>query len=275
MSTEEYLKQFIEDLQYRFSPSTLTNYKRSVNQMFAFTAKPIAGIRKQDLQNWLGHLTEQGYKVATVYLHVCALKSFFSYCVEEEMLIENPAADLAFPRREESIPKYLTAEQLTGLREHVETVRERAIIEILYATGVRISELAAMKKTDINWMERTILIPEGKGKKGRIVLFTPECAEHLQGYLKERTDQLPYVFLNTLETKAINWKHNKFRVYSNELGYRVTHHIMRHTFAAHLAQKGMPLAYIQVLLGHADIQNTKTYTRLYNAARKEMYDKWM
>lgn len=273
--SEAIINNFKSDFQIRFSTSTINNYARSVNQLLEHTEKPVKEITKRDIKNWLCHLTEKGYKAATVYLHVCGLKSFFNYCIEEELITEDPTKHISFPRREEKVPKYLTKEQLAKLREHVgKRVRERAIIEVLYTTGVRISELAAMKKSDINWMERTILIPEGKGKKGRIVLFTPECAAYLQAYLNKRKDHLPYVFLNMLETRPLR-KNNEFQTFTNELGFRVTHHILRHTFAAHLAQKGMPLEYIKTLLGHNDIKNTKIYTRLYNAARKEMYDEWM
>jgi site-specific recombinase XerD len=209
---------------------------------------------------------------------LCGLKTFFSYCEEEGFIMLNPAKEVPYPYREDNIPWYLTTEQLAQLREHVEgSPREGALIEVLYATGVRISELAAMRKTDINWSERYIVIPSGKGKKGRIVIFSQKCADVLQTYLNKRTDKLPYVFTNTKGVNSIGISANKnmFHSFSKQLGFRVTNHILRHTFAAHLAQKGMPLEYIQVLLGHDNIQNTKIYARLYDVARKEMYDEWM
>ncbi|WP_019243128.1 MULTISPECIES: tyrosine-type recombinase/integrase [Bacillus] len=278
MNSEECLKQFTTDLQYRLAKSTLEDYQRSVKQLFIFTKKPFDGITKRDIRNWLSHLVENGYRPATVQVRLSGLKTFFNYCKEEELILLNPAEELPFPRRDETVPCYLKWEQLTQLRKHVERgLRERALIEVLYTTGVRISELAAMKKEDINWSERSILIPSGKGKKGRNVFFTPECAEYLEVYLNKRTDNLPYVFSDAKGIQSFRISTNKlmFRTISKQLGFKVTNHILRHTFAAHLAQKGMPLEYIQVLLGHHNIQTTKVYTRLYDIARKEMYDDWM
>jgi site-specific recombinase XerD len=113
------------------------------------------------------------------------------------------------------------------------------MIEVLYATGVRFGELADMKKSDINWSERSILIQRGKFKKGRIVLFTPKCATHLKAYLDSRTDQLPYIFVNELATKPIRNQdtYEQFRNYTKRLEYRVTPHMLRYTFAAHLAKR--------------------------------------
>ena len=278
MNAEECLNRFMLDFQFRFSKSTQEDYQRSVKQMLHYTKKPLDAITKHDLRTWLSHLTEIGYRTTTVYGRLCGLKSFFLYCVEEGFIQQNPAEKIPFPHRDVSIPRYLTKEQLTQLRELVEgRVRDRALIEVLYATGMRIGELASLNKADINWSERTLLIASGKGKKGRITVFTPECASRLQMYLNNRTDHLPGVFLNAKGTSTFSrWGNTvMFQTFSEQLGFRVTSHMLRHTFAAHLAQKGMPLAYIQVLLGHDNIQNTKIYTRLYDVARKELYDEWM
>ena len=278
MNAKAYLENFIADVQFRYSTSTLDNYQRYVNQFFNYCNKPLDEIRKRDIRNWLIHNSEKGYQPATICLGLCSLKTFFTYCLEEELILQNPAEEIDFPKRDEVIPKYLTVEQLTLLRGHVEgQVRARAVIETLYATGIRISELAAMRIEDINWSERSILITNGKGKKERMVLFTRVCGEHLKFYLDKRTDTLPFVFPNSKGTKSFSFWYNKnmFLDFSEQLGFKVTSHILRHTFAAHLAQKGMPLNSIQVLLGHTDIQNTQIYARLYDLARKEIYDDLM
>jgi site-specific recombinase XerD len=136
-----------------------------------------------------------------------------------------------------------------------------------------------MKKTEINWSERLILIPNGKRKKGRIVLFTKECAEHLKAYLDSRTDDWPFAFAlvtsNGRRSKYARVVDKRFLKYSEQLGFKVTPHTLRHTFAAHLAKKGMPLKCIQDLLGHDKYETTQIYARLYDHARKEMYDEWM
>ena len=120
-------------------------------------------------------------------------------------------------------------------------------------------------------------VRKGKGKIGRIVLFTRSCEEHLKAYLNERKDDLPYVFLNVPGTGPIHYQfvEKNFRKYKKELGIHVSPHTLRHTFAAHLAMKGMPLVGIQSLLGHASPENTQRYARLFDHERKQVYDDWM
>lgn len=278
MKTEECINRFTLAFQFKYSKSTLNNYRRAVRQMHEFTGKAFDAITKRDIQNWLQHLVEKEERVATIYLKVNGLKSFFNYCYEEELILQDPAKALPLPHRKDSLPRYLSYEQLNQLRVLLKgNSKYRALIEVLYATGVRISELVAMEKSDIHWSERYIVIANGKGKKGRIVCFTQECVEHLKAYLNSRSDELPYVFVNKKGTKplCIGTNTEMFISISKKLGFRVTPHMMRHTFAAHLSQKGMPLESIRILLGHEDIRNTQIYTRLYDHARKEIYDDFM
>lgn len=280
MDQEVYMKQFIMDNQFRLDTESLKKYQCAVKQFLEYTGKSLTCITRSDIRHWLAHLKEKGYKPKTIWSKLTGLKSFFKYCTEEGFTLNNPALNVPFPHVEEKRPYYLTVEQLNKLRKLLEgRLMERAIVELLYASGVRISELCSMKKEDIDWAERVIHIPKGKRKKGRIVLFTHECAEHLKSYLDSRTDDLPYVFLS-LRSKnqpihpdtVGQWL---FRSYSKSLVFKVTPHTLRHTFAAHFAQKGMPLECIQVLLGHEEPQQTRYYARLYNHARKEIYDKFM
>jgi site-specific recombinase XerD len=280
MDLEAFFKQYTLDNQFRLSPNTSKGYQYSVKQLLEHTGKSLDAITRSDIRYWLGHLKEKGYKPGTVWWKLTGVKSVFDYCWEEGITLKNPAKDVPYPHIEGKLPYYLTMEQLNKLRQLLDgRLQEQAIIEVLYATGIRISELCAMKIEDINWAERIIHIPKGKGKKGRIVLFTRECAEHLKVYLFSRNDDKPYVFLSgKFKDRPINrstvgeW----FAKYSsNSLGFKVTPHTLRHTFAAHLAQKGMPLEYLQELLGHENPQNTLYYARLFNHARKEKYDEFM
>ncbi|MGE7544174.1 tyrosine-type recombinase/integrase [Sporosarcina newyorkensis] len=280
MDHEATINKFFTDNQFRLEEESLETYCCAVRQFLDYTGKPLMDINKTEIRDWLSHLKEKDYKPWTIWSKLTGLRTFFKYCVEESLTDINPAAQIPYPRVGEKLPYYLTKEQLNKLRMHLEgRLQERAIVEILYATGVRISELCAMKKEDIDWSERTIHIPSGKWKKSRIVLFTQQSAAHLQAYLESRTDDLPYVFLSLRnKDRAINpctigqWL---FRNYSKSLGFKVTPHTIRHTFAAHLIQKGMPLNCIQVLLGHVEPQQTQYYARLYNHARKEKYDEFM
>ncbi|MCG7337170.1 tyrosine-type recombinase/integrase [Sporosarcina sp. ACRSM] len=278
MEADMYIEKFKDDYQFRMAPRTIRSYQLAVNQLQEHLNIPFDVITSKDIRNWLMMLKEKGYKPNSVQGKLIGLKTFYKYCLEEGIIPIDPARKIPFPKIEEKLPNYLTPTQLTSLRDCVEgQLLERAVIEILFATGVRISELVDMKKADINWSERSILIPEGKWKKGRVVLFSHACGQHLQACLDSRTDSLPDVFINQEATARIRQQkiRTHFQSYSKHLGCRVTPHTMRHTFAAHLAQKGMPLESIQELLGHDHPHTTQLYARLYNQARKEMYDKWM
>lgn len=278
MGTEKSIAQFMLDYQFRLQPKTLIIYQRAIRQLLGYISQPVDAISTRDIRKWLSHLYESGYKSSTIRNKMIALKVYFKYCLEEGFTQNNPTENIELPKREDSIPYYLSGEQLVHLRKLLEGYsKERALIELFYATGVRISELADMKKADINWSDRTIIIPSGKGKKGRVVLFSLESSPHLEAYLDSRLDNLPAVFVNPHATRpiGISWINKRFQSYSKQLGFRITPHTLRHTFAAHLAQRGMPLTAIQKLLGHEDPITTQVYARLYEHARKELYDEWM
>lgn len=153
--------------------------------------------------------------------------------------------------------------------------RDRAIIETLYATGVRVSELLHIKLEDIKWDTRQILIRKGKGSKARPVLFSHGCAERLKRYIETRKYNGDYLFSNKRgQPISRQLVQRKFREYSETLGFKVSPHTLRHTFAATLAEKGMDFLYIQELLGHSNINSTRIYTRLMNHERKKQYDQY-
>jgi len=271
-------QQFMDEFAFRLEDKTLDLHQKAVEQLLDYCGKLFNEITPKDIRKWVLYLETEGYKPVTIKTRLAGVKLFYRYCVEEQSIKESPAASVPFPFVEDSLPKYLEIEQLEQLRKLVEgKVRDRAIIELLYATGIRISELVQMKKEDIDWSERIIHIPRGKRKKGRIVLFTRNCGQYLQKYLDQRSDDLPYLFINNKRTNSIckRFIQYKFNDYKKELGFHVTPHTLRHTFAAHLAMKGMPLECIQVLLGHDTPHQTQVYARLYSHFRKQMYDQLM
>lgn len=274
----DYIEQFKIDYQLRLKPTTIRDYQYDIRQLRELTGKPFEDITRKDIRNWLMLLEEKGYKPTTVNSKLIGVKTFFKYCLEEGWIADNPVERIPYPKIPDKVPIYLTKPELTQLRACAQhSLLERAIVEVLVATGVRISELVAMNKKDINQSERSIHIPEGKGNRGRIVLISLESLQYLTAYLESRTDELPYVFINQIATNRIRKQkiNANFQRYSEQLGFRVFPHMLRHTFAAHLAQKGMPGEAIQQLLGHQRPSTTRLYARLFNEARKETYDKWM
>ena len=280
MKMEECVNRYEWDYQVRLNPKTIEIYTRSVRQLFAYSGKQLDTVTKQDIRDWLGDLADNNYKPYTICNKILGLRAFFKYCEEEGYIHSNPAATIPFPRLEEKLPSYLTVKQLAELKRLVKDRRpvERIIVELLCTTGLRIGELLSMRREDIHWSERMIHVPKGKGKKGRVVLFTKECEVHFQAFLENQDQAKPHVFQGLRQKDKLihpclvaGW----FQAYAKLLGFRVTPHMLRHTFAAHLAMKGMPLVYIQTLLGHEEPNQTRVYAKLYNHARKTTYDEFM
>lgn len=280
MDTGEYLKRFTLDNKFRLDKESLEIYERAVKQLTEYCGISLDKITKRDIRQWLGHLSDKGYKPWTICSKLTGLKTFFNYCKEEEYILTNPAEKVPFPTVEEKQLSYLTMNKLVQLKEIVSgrSLVERAVVEVLYSTGMRIGEMTALKRDDLNWSERMIHIQKGKRKKGRVVLFTRDCEAHLKEYMESCPANSPYVFASPLlvdrpihPDSVGKW----FRKYSEELGFKVTPHTLRHTFAAHLVRKGMPIDYIQILLGHEEPQQTRYYARLYSQASKEIFDEFM
>lgn len=272
----EVQQSFFKDQQARFSPETIRTYKIALNQFFTFCQKKYDEIQARDIRNWLEDMTNKGLKPRSIQMKLAAIKSFYQYCKEENKIIQNPTLRVRTPRKEDSLPYYLDKRQLALLQELTkESLRERAIVETLFSTGVRVSELINIRLEDIKWDTRQIWIRKGKGNKERFVLFTHECAERLKSYLAKREVDSKYLFSNPIgEPVSRCLVELQFRKYTKTLGFRVTPHTMRHSFAAHLAEKGMDFTYIQELLGHVNINSTRIYTRLVNQARKKQFDRY-
>ncbi|WP_160909772.1 tyrosine-type recombinase/integrase [Pontibacillus yanchengensis] len=276
-SSQTCIQRFIEEYSFRLVPETLSLYENSINQLLTFLAKPFQEVTKSDIRNWLQELGNK-YKANTVRTRLSGVKLFYKYCVEEEMMSNDPASSIPLPEVGESLPYYLQNNQLDQVRNLLEgRLEERAIIELLYATGIRIGELGGIEKRDISWEERFIHIRNAKRKKERIVPFTRLCEEHLKAYLDTREDELPFLFVNTTSTGPVLIRTVQSRLgkYAKKLGFRLTPHTLRHTFAAHLATKGMPFECIQALLGHNTPDQSQMYARLYSHARKEKYDEFV
>lgn len=278
LTSEACIKQFWNDQHFRLEKTTLEGYETAIRQMLSYCEKPYNEITTLDLRDWLVHLEEKGYKKGSIKKKMFALRLFYHYCVEEEIMNHNPVKSISLPKDEDRLPQYLTPEQVTHLRHLCsDNLKKRAVIEMFIATGIRLRELTRMKIEDINWNERIITIPKGKGKKERIVPFTHQCEEHVKAYLESRNDDFPFVFLDRYGKGAIDPRsiQHWFEAFRKEIGVFISPHTLRHTFATKLAIKGMPLSHLQVLLGHVKTRDTHLYARLHSHAQKQMYDEWM
>ncbi len=275
MNNEEMFSRFIYEYE-QLDKETKRKYQIYLRQFFSFCMKTYADVTRHDIQSWLNRLNTNGNKPATRNNKLSALKTFFRFLHEDEYILKNPTEDIEFIKIKERLPLYLDKVTLAQLLEISNRSKlERAIVETLDATGVRIGELLNIEKNDVKWEQRQIVIKDTKGDRDRFVLFTPSCEARLKEYLKSRKVESNYLFCRK-DGKPLhpNWVRTRFEEYSKQVNnpFKITPHTMRRTFAAHLAEKGMPLAYIQKLLGHIDMNSTRIYAKLYNEARKKRYD---
>jgi site-specific recombinase XerD len=174
---QEMMDAFINDNQNQFSPETIRTYKIALSQFFSKCQKKVEEVKPKDIREWMASMTENKLKLRSVQMKLSALKSFYQYLMEENLLKKNPTLRVRTPQKEDSLPYYLDKRQLVLLQELTkDKPSERAIVEALYTTGVRISELLNIKLEDVKWDSRQIWIRKGKGNKEWILVTFRNCS---------------------------------------------------------------------------------------------------
>ncbi len=248
-------------------------------------------VTRRNVRGFLAFLNKKQCSKNTTLRRLSSLRSFFKYCHEHQLCLTNPTDDIDRPKVEKRLPYSMTYDEVLtifdqpDLNNYLE-YRDRCIMELFYSSGLRVSELVALNRADVD--ERNLLIRlRGKGKKERIVPITQNAAEWIKAYLDhpERHRNVdghlgeidPHaVFLNKLGTRlscrSVDRKFDKYLT-SSGLSGKVTPHTIRHTIATHWLENGMDLKTIQVLLGHSSLVTTTIYTHVSNKLKKEVYDK--
>ena len=243
------------------------------------------------VREYLHFLKIFDYKKTTVARKIASIRTFYKYLHREKKVDNNPAESLISPKRPKSLPKFLTTDEIEQILSNINIdtpagYRNRAILELLWASGMRVSELSGLNFGNLN-LENNEITVFGKGSKERIILVTDRAKSYLQGYidfarplvakgfpLEPITDTTP-VFINKtgyrLQTKMIRNVINDI-VDKIELPKKVTPHMFRHSFATHLIENGADLRVVQELLGHASISNTQIYTHISMQHMKEVYN---
>lgn len=232
----------------------------------------------EQLSTYLSFLHEQGNKSASIARKTSAIRQFFKFCCLERGLKENPADQLQSPQPDQRLPKSLSIEEVTALLASAETglattqpfaqARDCAMVYVLYATGLRISELVSLRLDQID-LETGAIRVKGKRGKERIALIAPVAGEKLHLYLTQHREsvhpQSNHVFLNhrgqSISRQAF-WKALKNLALHAGIRSSICPHMLRHSFATHLLQSGIPLRSLQMLLGHSDLSTTQIYTHL-------------
>lgn len=243
------------------------------------------------LREYLHFIQRFEYKKTTIARKTASIRTFYKYLFRERYIDSNPAISLSAPKRPKSLPKFLTTEEVEKILNNIKIdtpagFRNRVILELLWATGMRVSELSNLNFGDLNLEENEIKV-FGKGAKERIVLISNRAKEYLKQYINtargllapgydigEINDNSPLFINNTgyrLQNKTIRDAINSV-VAKIELPKKVTPHVFRHSFATRLIENGADLRVVQELLGHAGISNTQIYTHISMKHMQEVYD---
>jgi integrase/recombinase XerC len=270
------------------SPYTVRNYTTDLLDFFQFLrTKEIGSLKEVDkhtLRDYLAHLMEQGLVKASIARKLSAIRSFYRYLLREEIISTSPVASTFSPKLDKRLPSFLTLEEMERLLEVPDLStpqgrRDRALLELLYASGLRVSELVSVNVEQVNLDSREIRV-WGKGSKERMVLVGEPAVRALSAYLsqgrpkllgKKRSDAL---FLNRYGERLPERRVQRIlQKYANIAGIDkgVHPHMLRHTFATHLLDGGADLRVVQELLGHANLSSTQIYTHVTKAQARKVY----
>jgi integrase/recombinase XerD len=282
---EEYARYL--SLERGLSPRTVSAYRSDIAAFFAWAGEHKLDARKAqrtDLDDFLWSQRERGLKPASLFRKVESLKSYFSFETLEERLPESPAETLRTPRIPARLPKYLTKDEAARLlaapnTASYEDVRDRAMLELLYAAGLRVSELVSLKPESANLQDGWVKVL-GKGNKERMVPVHPRALAAVRAYLieRERRFKTPSaeLFLGRTGKKLSRiqfWRRLRDLGERAGIKQKLHPHLLRHTFATHLLQGGADLRSVQEMLGHADLATTQIYTHLDASALKAAHSK--
>ncbi|HOJ70925.1 MAG TPA: site-specific tyrosine recombinase XerD [Syntrophorhabdaceae bacterium] len=262
------------------SPHTIDAYNRDIMEFLGFLeSNSITMPTRGDIDAFIGSLREKGKKTRSILRVISALRGYFNFLVLEGIIKENPLEDIEMPRYKVPIPEVLSQEEILELikvsGEGKSSLRDRTMLELMYATGLRVSELIQLKKSDVN-LEGGFLIASGKRSKERIVPIGSYSKDAIRQYLEKEKPRGAYLFPNKrgnmLSRQAV-WK--IIRKYAKKIERaHISPHTIRHTFATHLLEGGADLRSVQILLGHEDISTTQIYTHVDSKRLKEIHKKY-
>lgn len=279
----EEIQQFLDYIaqEKKYTQNTLAAYRNDLSQFVAFLEGRATGwdeVESSIIMDYIMTMkAEREYVSSTVARKVAAIKSFFHYLTNQGILEDDPTATLDSPKVRKRLPKALSVEEIERLlseparEETAKALRNRALLELLYATGLRVTELVSLNVDDLNLASATVRIVRVRDKQERIVPIHHRAIEPLQEYLDRgrmqllRNPQETALFLNHRGERLTRqglWLIVKHYVREIGLAEEVTPHSLRHTFAAHLLDKKTDLEYVQEILGHASISTTQVYTQI-------------
>ena len=293
------LNQFFEHLRYErnVSAHTLRNYSSDLEQFLNFltadgkrNAPEISQIDHLTIREWLASLHTDQKKKSSIARKLAALRTFFQFLVREGLLELNPAKLVATPKLEKKLPKHLSIEEAVRFIESPDPEtdlgkRDRAMLELMYATGVRVAELTTLNIPDVDFRNQLVRVT-GKRRKQRIVPFGDPAGVAIRSYLDVRDKFLFNAPISKRDEEALFLNYQGTRITTRSVGrmvdkyislcagiHNISPHALRHSFATHLLDSGADLRDIQELLGHARLSTTQVYTHVSMEKLIEVYDK--
>lgn len=273
------------------SENTLESYGRDVKKFIEFLEQEkitaISDVKYRHIADFLALSKEKGFTATTIVRSIVSIKQFFKYLIIEKLIAEDPAFQIRTPKMKKSIPAVISLDDVETLlvapdESTPEGLRDSAMLEVLYATGIRVSELIGLKLNDVNF-DHGYVIVYGKGSKERIVPVGEKAREKMLSYL---ADARPLI-LKSREAKALFvtrrgkgmtrqgfWKLIKNYALKAAIPKKISPHTLRHSFATHLLERGADLRTIQIMLGHSDISTTQIYTHVESERLKEIHKKY-
>lgn len=258
----------------RFSPHTVRAYGQDIRQFFDYLKENGGSLERRHIRDYVSATYLRTRNKATLARKIYAVRSFFNYLMDTAVIERNPLAGIETPRLDKHLPEILTEAEMSAFldalpQETFLQMRNRAVFEFLYATGLRVSELTHLKRSDIHFGERLVRVL-GKGSKERIVPFNEHASAVLRRYMSEAVRLFPrggeHIFLNhrgqPITERSVERILKQVFLELAQTARDVHPHLFRHSFATHLLQRGANLRVIQEMLGHANLSTTEKYTTL-------------
>ena len=270
------IESFLDSLYIEkgLSQNTVQSYKNDISSFAAWVEKcpdiPLAKTTKSNINQYIAHLFKSGLKSSSVNRKISTIKSFFIFLLKKKHILLSPVEDIDMVRQEKYLPVSMSETEVELLLKSpsLDSIigrRDRAMIEMLYATGMRISELINLKITDVD-CNRLVAKVMGKGSKERLIPYGEIAADHLNMYLQDRKDiNSNEIFLSNRGkkiTRGAFWNRIKLYLRKENLKESISPHTLRHAFATHLLNRGADLRSVQILLGHSDLSTTQIYTHI-------------
>lgn len=277
------------NIERNYSNYTIKNYLIDITEFITYCNnfnKNYLNIKYTDIKSYLTHLYEKKYKSTTISRKISALRTFYAFLYDKNIVDKNVFEYITLPKKEKRLPKYLSNDDIDEIFKIIDIstplgIRNRLILELLYGSGLRVSELCNIKLSDIDFSNKSIRII-GKGKKERIVYYGEPCKRIIDLYLNGTRDEIlgknknEYLIIGnkksnkSLSVRSVELILNNI-IESTSLNKKASPHILRHTFATHLLNDGCDILIVKELLGHSSLDTTGIYTHISNERLRKVY----